>query len=253
MNCTFATAFYDIGRGKWSSYKRTVEDYMNYFNTVSKLKANMVIFCDESHRELISRIRKDDEHTKIVVTPFDQCEFYKSYYTKVKMVMDSSLYKSNIIHHDIPEMNFPEYNIINFNKICFVQEATKHFTTKNYGWIDFGFGHGKVDVSMDLSFMDYRTSGDRIYMGCLKKPVDQMLYHPWSYFSNEVFITGSAFVGTMKSIKDLKTAICCVIDESLLRNIIDDDQTIYNMAYLTNKNLFNLNQGGWFNQFGEML
>jgi protein YibB len=250
MNCTFATAFYDIGRGRWSSYKRTVEDYMNYFSTVSKLKANLVIFCDEQHKEMISRIRGESEITKIVTVPFEQCEIYRNYYSRISEVMNSELFKSRIIHKDIPEMNFPEYNIVNFNKICFVEEAMKLFDTKNYGWIDFGFGHGRVDVSMDLSFMDQKTLGDRIYMGCLRKPIDQMLYHPWSYFSNEIFITGSAFVGNDKSVVQFKHLACDVIDKSLSLSMIDDDQTIYNMAYLLNKNLFNLKVGSWFNQFG---
>lgn len=251
MNSTFATAFYDIGREKWSSYKRTVEDYMNYFRVVSKLNSNMVIFCDETHKELISKIRNEDTKTKIVVMPFENCEFYKKYHDKVKMVMSSDSYKNRIIHPNIPEMIFPEYNIINLNKICFVQEAMKYFDTKNYGWIDFGFGHGKVDIPTDISFLDNKTLGDKLYMGCLRLPVDEMLYHPWSYFSNEIFITGSAFVGTAKSINDFKTIICNTIDKSLSLNMIDDDQTIYNMAYLSDKSLFNLYCGGWFNQFED--
>ena len=43
INTTLATAFYDIGRGKWSSYKRNVEDYMTYFKNVSRFTGNMVI------------------------------------------------------------------------------------------------------------------------------------------------------------------------------------------------------------------
>lgn len=246
---TLATAFYDIGRDKWSTYKRTVEDYMNYFRNVSKFPGNMVIYCDASHRDLIAQIRPEDEKTRIAVVPFEHLEFYKRFFNRTKLVMDSEEFKKQIIHHDIPEMLFPEYNIINFNKVSFITDAFKYFETPIYGWIDFGFGHGKIDVSRDTDLFEKMTLGDKLYMGCLRQPVDQMLYHPWSYFSNEIFITGSAFMGTKKSIHRFKELVSGVIDKSLNMNLIDDDQTIYNMAYLSEKQLFNLRQGDWFEQF----
>ena len=251
MNYTFATAFYDIGRGKWSSYKRTVDDYMTYFsNTVSKIQANLVIYCDESNKDRISSIRPEGKNTRIVVVPFEETEMYRTYHARIDTLMKSHSFRSKIVHQDIPEMLYAEYNIVNFNKISFVMDSIKYFDTSIYGWIDYGFGHGNVDVSNNLSFLDKVTAGDRIYMGCLREPFDEMLYHPWSYFSNEIFITGSAFVGTRKSINRFKHLIVDVIDKSLSKNMIDDDQTIYNMAYLSDKELFNLKQGGWFNQFG---
>jgi len=249
INTTLATAFYDIGRGKWTSYKRTVEDYMNYFKKVSLFPGNMVIYCDEIHRDMISKIRPVDEKTKLITIPFEELEFYKRFFDRTKNVMESDQFRGRVVHHDIPEMLYPEYNIINFNKISFVVDAIHHFNTPVYGWVDFGFGHGRIDISKDTSFCERVTSGDKLYMGCLRQPVDQLLYHPWSYFSNEIFITGSCFMGTRKSIYRFNELICDVIDKSLNQNLIDDDQTIYNMAYLSERSLFNLRRGGWFNQF----
>ena len=164
--------------------------------------------------------------------------------------MDSDQFKTRIIHHDIPEMLYPEYNIVNFNKISFVIDAMRYFETSVYGWVDFGFGHGRIDISaVDTALCERVTQGDKLYMGCLRYPVDQLLYHPWSYFSNEIFITGSCFMGTKKSINRFNQLVCDVVDKSLNLNLIDDDQTIYNMAYLLERNLFNLRCGGWFNQF----
>ena len=251
-NTTLATAFYDIGRGKWSTYKRTVEDYLNYFKNVSRFPGNMVIYCDASHRDLIAQIRPEGEKTRIIDVPFEQLEFYKRFFDRTKLVMDSEAFKKQIIHRDIPEMLFPEYNIINFNKASFVIDAIKYFETSVYGWVDFGFGHGRIDISEDTDLYERVTRGDKLYMGCLRQPVDQMLYHPWSYFSNEIFITGSAFMGTKKSLHRFKELVSSVIDDSLNANLIDDDQTIYNMAYLLEKQLFNLRQGDWFNQFSKL-
>ena len=249
---TFATAFYDIGRGKWGSYKRTVDDYMTYFaNTVSKIQANLVIYCDESNKDRISSIRPEGKNTRIVVVPFEETEMYRIYHARIDAVMKSQSFRSKIVHRDIPEMLYPEYNIVNFNKISFVVDSKKYFDTSIYGWIDYGFGHGKVDVSSDLSFCEAVTRDDKVYMGCIRVPFDDMLYHPWSYFSNEIFITGSAFIGTKKSIVRFKALFDEVLDTSLELGMVDDDQTLYNMMYLKDKTLFNLKQGTWFNQFGE--
>lgn len=248
---TFATAFYDIGRGKWSSYKRTVDDYMGYFSsTVSKIQANLVIYCDESNKDRISSIRPEGKNTRIVVVPFEETEMYRTYHARIDAVMKSQSFQSKIVHRDIPEMIYSEYNIVNFNKISFVVDSKKYFDTSIYGWIDYGFGHGKVDVSSDLSFCETVTRNDKVYMGCLRVPFDDMLYHPWSYFSNEIFITGSAFIGTTNSIGRFKALFDEVLDTSLELGMVDDDQTLYNMMYLKDKTLFNLKQGNWFNQFG---
>jgi len=56
-------------------------------------------------------------------------------------------------------------------------------------------------------------------------------------------------MGTKKSINRFNQLVFDVVDKSLNLNLIDDDQTIYNMAYLLERNLFNLRRGGWFNQF----
>lgn len=252
-NVTLTTAFYDIGRGKWNSYKRTVDDYMEYFaNTVSKIPANLVIYCEESNKDRIASIRPAGNNTRIITVPFEETEMYRTYHKKINDVMTSESFRNNIVHHDIPEMIYPNYNIVNFNKISFVMDSIKEFDTLVYGWIDFGFGHGKVDISNNISFCEKVTEGDKVYMGCLRIPFDEMLYHPWSYFSNEVFITGSAFMGTKKSLTEFKMLFDEVLSTSLNLGMVDDDQTIYNMIYLKNKNMFKLKRGKWFNQFEKI-
>jgi protein YibB len=250
---TLATAFYDIGRGRWPSFKRTIEDYMHYFEKISKFQGNMVIYCDQAHKEIISRIRSNNKKTHIITIPFEQLEYHKTFFDRTKSVMMSDAFRRQIIHHHIPEMIFPEYNIINFNKAAFVVDSIQYFNTSLYGWIDFGFGHGKIDISGDMeSMLKDMTQGDKLYMGCLRYPIPEMLYHPWSYFSNEVFITGSTFIGTKKSICEFKQLVSDVIDKSLNMNLIDDDQTIYNMAYLIEPNLFKLKLGNWFEQLNQI-
>lgn len=43
---TIVTAFFDIGRGEWATggFKRTPEDYLNYFKQLAVLENEMIIF-----------------------------------------------------------------------------------------------------------------------------------------------------------------------------------------------------------------
>lgn len=250
-NTTFITAFYDIGRNNWSNYKRTVNDYISYFSKIASMEANMVIFCDEKNKLEIQKIRPESEITQIITKKFEELEYVQKYLKLVSNVMNSEEFKKNIIFSDIPEMLYPEYNIINFNKISFVQDSISKFDTKTYGWIDFGYGHGKVDIKVTPDFCESVTKDDKIYMSCLKKPQENTLYNRPSYFNNDVCITGSSFIGTKKSICEFKSLMEQVIEKSLEMNLTDDDQTMYNMCYLINKNLFNLKQGPWFCHFNK--
>lgn len=249
-NLTLATAYYDIGRENWTSFRRSVSDYMSYFSQISQINANMVIYCDQKHYETINRIRPENEQTKIIVVSFDKLEFYQLFFQQIKDTMISQFFKQSIIYHNIPEMLYPEYNIINLNKVCFVKESLNYFNTQNYGWVDFGYNHGnKLNIPNDLSFIDELTQNNKIHMHCLKEPSDDMLYNPIYYFNNDVRITGGAFFGTKISIQEFYKLIKFVIQNSLKLHLIDDDQTIYNMAYLQNKFLFNLKQGSFFSHF----
>ena len=77
-NITIVTAFFDIGRGDWSSDKglpgylqRTTDTYMERFGYLAELDNQMIIYTSEDQVERVSNLRKGKEDkTKIIIQHF---------------------------------------------------------------------------------------------------------------------------------------------------------------------------------------
>lgn len=250
---TFSTAYYDIGRTNWNYYGRSTDHYLKCFSKVSQIGGNLVIYCDPSDCDRIGEVVKDRANTIIIPCPFDQLEFYQKFYHRTKSIMESPDYHSSIIFHDIPEHKYPEYNIVNFNKVCFVEQSMKLRDTPYHGWIDFGYGHGRPNVNYTPT-RDHILkcmSNDNIYMVALKTPKPESIFKRETYFLNDVCIQGSCFFGPKSHMQQFKTMVEGTIDHSLNMLCIDDDQTIYSMAYLMNPSMFTLKLDDWFTHFKE--
>lgn len=73
QDITIVTAFFDIGRGSWNSgnFKRTSEDYLNYFKYLATLENEMVIFTSIEYADKIQEIR-GSLPTKIITLDFSK-------------------------------------------------------------------------------------------------------------------------------------------------------------------------------------
>ena len=254
MKTTIVTALYDIGRGSWTNFKRSYNEYFKYFKNVLSLDCNIVIYIDEKDlnvvRLLRSEIDPEFKKTKIITNKFTELEAYKKFYIKTKEVMIGEKFKSRRFESHTPEMLYPEYNIINFNKISFLEHAiTNNFFNSDYFiWLDAGFYHDKFPHEM--LYKKYpncekikKLDDDKVHFLTLCDSEDIELS---SYYDSRVSITGSMFAGKGEPLLMLKNICFSVIEEFLNNDAINDDQTIYAYAYKKNKNLFNLTKGNWF-------
>ena len=53
------TAFFDIGRGNFTEYTRSAEQYIEYFRFWAGIKNRMIIFCQPNYSEAVSAVRKE--------------------------------------------------------------------------------------------------------------------------------------------------------------------------------------------------
>lgn len=256
-NVTFVTAYYDIGRDKWSNCTRDSDTYFTFFKNVKKINSNLVIYCEEENYNKIKNFVSDRNNVKIIIQPFNTIDFYIKYFEKIKNLMSSLDYRNKVVQNSptphVPEYNYPEYNIVNFNKISFVKESMNYFDSDYYGWIDFGFGHNKdyVKYTMDIEYPKRVTHDKKVFMRCFRVPNKNQLFNEQEYWHNNPDIQGSSFLGTKKSINTMHDLLQTSISTSLNIGCIDDDQTQYGMVYLLNPDNFNLVQGNWFTQFYE--
>lgn len=256
MNTTLVTALYDIGRGKWGNvFKRTHEEYLEYFQNILSLDSNLIVFIDEKDLNAVelfrSKIDPYFEKTRIITKSFVELEAFQKFYTRCKEVMQSDFFLKNRHESHTPEMNFPEYNIINFNKLSFLEESIKYnwFGSNYFIWIDAGFYHHKFPK--EYQFKKYPDTekikildDNKVHFLTLSEQI-----HLSSYFDPRVSITGSMFAGKGKPLLDLKQLCFNTIKEFLNADAINDDQTVYAFAHQKNPSLFNLKLGDWFQNF----
>ena len=53
--CLLVSAFYDINRSSWKSYKRSKNTYFSYFEFWARMKGDLVVFCEteECKKEIL--------------------------------------------------------------------------------------------------------------------------------------------------------------------------------------------------------
>lgn len=258
MNTTIVTALYDIGRGGWNPpFNRSMNDYLNYFRYVLSLDSNFIIFIEDSLYNKISYIRKEFDpflfKTKIITRKISDLEVFQKYYATTRTVMSSEVFLRNLREYHTPESIYPEYNLININKVSFLEEAIQlnPFNSDYFMWMDAGFLHGKFpEERMNKVYPDQEKikilDDNRVHFLCLSKEEDACLD---SFFSSRVTLAGSMFAGRKEPLLKFKKICLNVVEEFLAANAMNDDQTIYAYAYAKDKQLFNLYQGDWFENF----
>lgn len=255
MSTTLVTALFDIGRGEWGNiFKRSHSEYLSYFKNVLSLDANFVIYIDEKDLEEVKSIRKiiDPEFTKtkILVKKFEELEICVKYLARMKQVMESHEFKTQLIEGHTPETLYPEYNAINFNKISFVSEAIQQdfFNSEYFIWIDAGFSHHKFPLELCGKVYPDKEKikileDNKVHFLSLCNESEIGLK---TYTDPRVSITGSLFAGKKEPLLIFKDICFYIIEEFLKANASNDDQAIYAMAYKFKKELFNITTGNWF-------
>jgi protein YibB len=256
---TITTAFFDVGRGNWKGYNRSLEEYKEYSKNMLSLDCNMVIYTtsDLVDHFLESRKKIDPSFskTKIVQVPLNEIPYY-DYLEKITRLMSDDFFIQNIKnrHPDKlrPEVNYPIYNIVQFAKSKFVEQTIRSnpFNTDYHCWMDAGIYQGRFPkefIGMKFPNKKVEVLGDgKIHQFYRVFPKDRDI-NKISYYSeiDDVRIVGAWFGGNKKSLIEYARIINKVIDDSVEEGVISDDQNIYTICYLENKDIFNLHDGSF--------
>jgi hypothetical protein len=78
-NIIFITAFKDIERNNWNDYKRTNEEYYEYFaNLTNNIKYNLVVYLDDDIKNIL--LKKYNFASNIIFKNINDVEtFYNKY------------------------------------------------------------------------------------------------------------------------------------------------------------------------------
>ena len=257
---TIVTAFFDIGRGDWTPDKglphylqRTTQTYMDRFAIMAKLENPMVVYTSGEFVEQIRELR-GDRPTEILNIDFK--ESFKALKESVIKVQENPEFQSKINPTQVrnPEYWNADYVVVNALKSSFVTRAIQNQLVKTdlVAWLDFGYCRD-VSTLNGVKEWKYNFNKDKIHFFTVKDYVDGT-YIQDIIANNDVHVTGPCIVADKELWPKLESLVYHSITELIKNNLIDDDQTLLLMSYLSKPDLFELHrvsEQDWFVAFKE--
>lgn len=259
---TIVTAFFDIGRGSLPREKygrilphyehRTVDQYFQYFNNLAKIKNELIVYTTANFANTVMAIRDQyglKDKTKIVVCNSYLPDNFKEAKAKIEEIMQSEKYIEKILNPQLIEYWHSDYVLVNIFKSLYVMDAiTKGIVSNDLvAWIDFGYCRNQHTIPPSNKW-EYDFDVNKIHMFYIRepepdRPIDSIIY------TGDVYIQGCHIVAGKEMWRDLRGLVFHNLNVLLNYNLIDDDQTLLLMAYLTNPQLFELrcvDNSDWF-------
>lgn len=254
------TALFDIGRGSWSNYSRNIDKYKEYSKNMLSLRCKMHIYTTENLRDHFEQERKKHDpnliNTRITCMKIEQIPYY-DYLEPINKILKSNYFIYKIRNSGFqdptrPEANFALYNIIQFAKSKFVEMTIddNQFNDNIYCWMDAGIYHDKFPTQfLNRSYPQKNENhllDGKIHQFYRIHPKESDINKADYYGSyDDVRIVGAWFGGTKYAMKIHSNIVKKVVDDSIKEGVISDDQNIYTIAFLENKNLYNLHDGNF--------
>lgn len=173
---TIVTAFFDIGRGSWTSDKgfsphleRTSDTYIQYFKNLSELDNDMIIF---TSKELKSKIEKIRDGKRTTVIAVDINKKFRHLKNRISQIQKNDEFRSKLETHQLinPEYWSADYVLVCNLKTYFVNRAIKLKLVKDnmIAWVDFGYCRN-TEVTNGLSRWSYPFDRKKINLFTIKK------------------------------------------------------------------------------------
>jgi hypothetical protein len=147
MKTEIITALFDIGRDKIGD-GRTMQDYLEWFETTLKLNTTMTIFIEEEFFSFVNE-RRNPENTQIIIQKLEEVPFY-NWKNKIEEIITSENYKSKMADIKRIECINPLYNVIQYSKFGWIKNAIElnKFDSDYFMWMDAGCSRFFDDVNI---------------------------------------------------------------------------------------------------------
>jgi protein YibB len=250
---TIVTAFFDIGRSNWNKtihnvetphyIPRSTELYFSYFENLSKMKNDMIIFCDEQNVNRIENIRKNnapESNTTVISTNFQ--ETVKNMKPTIEKIQRQPEYYKFVDDPRMPEYWNADYVLVNYMKTDFVNHAYDNAIIKTNlaAWLDFGYVRNP-EMLPDTLLWEYDFDSDKMHY-FIKRPMDFGRPIFDIVRTNSVYIMGCHIVGGKDPWLKHKHMNMRSMGSLLDCGLVDDDQTILLMNYRANPKMFDLHK-----------
>ena len=266
-NITVVTAFFDIGRGNLPAefrgrllphhQHRSVETYFEFFKNLAKLKNDMVIYTTREFEDRIRAIRIAEglgDKTYVMVLPSYLPNGFDSIKQDVERIMEDETFWKKVHNPQLIEYWHADYVLINIFKALYVTHAINSGAIKNNlaAWIDFGYCRSP-DTIPESKTWSYDFDPKKIHMFNMRdiepeRPIDDIIY------TGDVYTQGCHIVAGVEMWPTFMQLMLFSLNKLIENNLIDDDQTLMLMSYLSKPELFQLRPNSpsdWFRIFKD--
>lgn len=253
MSLCIVSAFFDIGRDKWSAFRRSTEQYFANFKPYINMGHNMIVFIDDRHIESLRAVIGDKSSDRIKLVSINKEWMQDNIYAyrqlpREREIMESDKFKNLTRHRQShPECSKPEYNIIQHAKIDFVAHVINNKLSESdyFAWSDFGyFQHPSriPKLGLDIGKFDL----EKVNFQAMNELSANDFNIPYTLINAPERIGGFFYLGNANNLlmyQDLYHQICKEFHDL---GIVDDDQHIMIQSVGRMPSLFKVwNLGGW--------
>jgi hypothetical protein len=139
---TLVTGIWDIGRGELSEgWSRPYQHYLDRFEKLLEIEENMIVFGDESLRELVFR-KRTSENTQFIVR--DVSWFKNEFFDKIQNIRNSDEWSNQVGWlKDSTQAKLEYYNPLVMSKVFLLHDAKimDQFNSEYLFWIDGGIAN----------------------------------------------------------------------------------------------------------------
>jgi protein YibB len=241
-NITIVTAFFDIGRGEWTKpvhgrqmphyIPRTTDTYFGYFENLSKIKNDMIIYTSHDFVDKIKEIReKNSPEASTHVVGIDLDEATQNIKPKMLEIMGRKEFVNLVKDPHMPEYWNADYVLINFMKTDFVNHAFENSLVKTElaAWIDFGYARDNETVPASRVWKYNFNPNKMHYFNRMPVDFDTPIFE--IIRTNTVYIQGCHMVGGKEAWLNNMRLNYINLNSLLSCGLVDDDQTILLMNW----------------------
>ena len=250
---TIVTALYDLGRSGWKGFERPFEAYKEWLKYTLSIDSPMVIYVDEKDVEFVKMHReKYADKTRIIAKSFNELATNVRWGNRIREVMSSEDFLKDQKVPNHPEICVPDYNILMHEKAQFMMESAEqnYFNTDHFIWLDAGVAHinsrndvpGKVFPSSKKA---RAMADDKLHLIYIDEIRQEDLDLEKFYKGHNVRVIGTSWGGHRLAIKEFVHEYEKLMEESLEKNLMDQDQSFLTICTARRRDLVKMHKGTW--------
>lgn len=251
---SIVTAFYDIGRGDWSTsveknggplphyLQRSTDKYIEHFTRLCELDTEIIVFTSP---ELAPRLKSISNNVKVFV--YDYYEIHLELRNKIKAIQEDPEFVRIINPYQVrnPEYWSNDYVGVTSLKAYFVTKAFDAglITNEWASWVDFGYCRDSEHIPVSKKW-EYDFTPGKMHLFNYIEPNEQMILEniQLAVLNNIVYIIGGVFVGQKDSWYMLNDSMKKSLEFLMRNKLVDDDQGLLLISYFMHPGLFELHK-----------